>query len=344
MAGKYRKLIGRIACRGKKQNTSCDCKPRKHLMRTTLFATCFLLVFANGLPAAESAEATFPLRAKRVLFLGDSITHAGHYISLIEASLWMTQNDVPELINLGLPSETCSGLSEPDHPFPRPNVHERIGRALEKLQPDVVVACYGMNDGIYYPPDPQRFAAYRRGIDDIITKVQATGAQLILMTPPAFDALPLKKKGKLLPAGAEKYSWNQIYEDYDQVLQKYSAWLMKQGSRVDMVIDLHTPVAEYVTAKRIQEPDFTMSPDGVHVNNEGHEVLARTILAAWQVEAPAKLDPELLRLVLQRQKLMHDAWLSEVGHRRPGVKPGLPIQQAIDEAMDLAKQIEARSK
>jgi lysophospholipase L1-like esterase len=282
----------------------------------------------------------FPLRAKRIVFLGDSITHAGHFVSLIEARLRMSEQEVPELINLGLPSETCSGLSEPDHPFPRPNVHERIDRALEKLKPDLVVACYGMNDGIYYPPDAQRFAAYQQGINQIIDKVSAAGAKLILMTPPAFDALPLRQKGKLLPAGAEKYSWNQIYEDYDEVLRQYAKWLMKQDLRVDAVIDLHTPVTQYVNAKRADDPDFTMSPDGVHVNQEGHQVLAKAILAAWGVQ-PRPIDDGLLALVSKRQKLMHDAWLHEVGHQRPGVKAGLPIDQAIQNAADWTKQIDA---
>ena len=40
-----------------------------------------------------------------------------------------------KVINCGLPSETVSGLSEPDHAggkFPRPDLHERLGRVLAK--------------------------------------------------------------------------------------------------------------------------------------------------------------------------------------------------------------------
>ena len=83
----------------------------------------------------------------------------------------------PELINLGLPSETCSGLSEPDHPFPRPNVHERLDRVLQQTQPDVVVVCYGMNDGIYYPFSDDRLAAYQAGIRRIIEKAKSAGCE-----------------------------------------------------------------------------------------------------------------------------------------------------------------------
>ena len=236
------------------------------LMRFSLF----VLIFTCVSHSVSAEQSQFPLDAKRILFLGDSITHAGHYISHIEEQFLLQNRPVPELINLGLPSETCSGLSEPDHPFPRPDVHERIDRALAKVKPDVVVACYGMNDGIYHPYSDERFEKYQQGIQQIIKKVQARGARLILMTPPAFDPLPLKQKGKLLPAGEEKYAWFAIYENYDDVLKKYAAWVITLQDEVDMVVDLHTPVNAYVAHKREIEPDFTMSGDGVHVNEEGH--------------------------------------------------------------------------
>lgn len=291
-------------------------------------------------PATKATESHVFTETKRILFLGDSITDAGHYISLIETQLRIAGNSpLPELINLGLLSETACGLSEPDHPFPRPDVHERLGRALDKTQPDVVVACYGMNDGIYYPFSKERFAAYQHGINRLIEIVHQSGARLILMTPPAFDPLPLRKQGKLRGPGADKYAWFAIYQNYDQeVLRRYAKWIMEQHKRVEMVIDLHTPVNQYVAEKRKTNPDFTISPDGVHVNNEGHGVLADTIMKVWQVRQQPS-DAALLRLVSQRQLLLHQAWVSHVGHERPGVKAGLPLQQAQQAAAKLDQQI-----
>lgn len=311
---------------------------------TTIFKTTLgLLLLTICSQASSAAEPQFPRHAKRILFLGDSITNSGHYISMIEAELLLqSDGQIPELINLGLPSETCSGLSEPDHPFPRPDVHERIGRALAKIQPDVVVACYGMNDGIYYPFSEDRFVKYQQGIRDIIKKVHASGAKLILMTPPAFDPLPLKAQGKLLPIGAEKYAWFSIYEDYDNVLAKYAAWELTLRNEVEMVIDLHTPVNQYLTQQRQSNPDFTMSPDGVHVNVEGHAVLAKSILKAWKIEPSNIEDEQLEKLIHQRQMLLHNAWLSHVGHLRPGVQPGLPLKEAELHAADLKTQITDR--
>ena len=108
------------------------------------------------------------LRAtSKVVFLGDSNTNAGTYISMLEAHFVQEHPELSgiEWINLGLSSETCTGLTEPPHPFPRPDVHERLDRALEKSAPDIIVACYGMNDGIYYPFGDQRFASFRAGME-----------------------------------------------------------------------------------------------------------------------------------------------------------------------------------
>ena len=87
------------------------------------------------------------------MFFGDSITQNGLYVSLIEYALKKANPEVDyDIISIGLSSETVSCLSEEDHPFPRPCLKDRIDRALKEVQPDIIVANYGMNDGIYHPP------------------------------------------------------------------------------------------------------------------------------------------------------------------------------------------------
>src|SRR5947207_14825982 len=105
------------------------------------------------LPTTAFAGEAFPLKdGQRVVFLGDSNTYAGKFIAYLDAYLCTRFPEQRfELITLGLPSETVSGLSEADHPYPRPNIHDRALRALELTKPDIVVICYGMNDGIYSP-------------------------------------------------------------------------------------------------------------------------------------------------------------------------------------------------
>ncbi len=306
-----------------------------------LFLCGMLCLAAVNDQSRLAAEDYSPLKAKRILFLGDSITHAGGYISIIEARLIANGVDpMPEIINLGLPSETCSGLSEPDHPFPRPDVHERLDRALAAAKADLVVACYGMNDGIYYPFSEERFAAYQAGMKKLIAKVKATGANLILMTPPPFDAVPLKKKkGALKPLGADKYAWFSVYEDYDDVITKYGKWVLTLKPQVEMVLDLHAPLTEQVNETRKSNPDYTLAPDGVHPNPEGHRILARTILDAWSVDQSKPIDGELQKLVSQRQSMLHNSWLSHVGHKRPGMKAGLPLKEAQAKATAIGEKI-----
>ncbi len=160
----------------------------------------------------------------RILFLGDSITQDGRYVSLIEYELFKRGGDV-ELISIGLSSETVSGLTEEGHPYPRPCLHDRLPRALEKIRPQIVFACYGMNDGIYHPFDEERFEAFRQGVVKLIDVVRAAGAQLVLLTPPLFDVQPIAAKAVCIDA--ERFGYSSPFEDYNEVLAAYAAWMKK---------------------------------------------------------------------------------------------------------------------
>lgn len=127
-----------------------------------------VLILLTATAAIKAADPQPPADGARIVFLGDSITHSGQYIDIVNACLRL-QNPAAhrELLNLGLPSETLSGLSEPGHAdgkFPRPDLHERLDRVLEQAHPTLVVACYGMNDGIYYPPSEERMAKFQEGM------------------------------------------------------------------------------------------------------------------------------------------------------------------------------------
>ncbi|MCC6822191.1 MAG: hypothetical protein IT579_15780, partial [Verrucomicrobia subdivision 3 bacterium] len=47
----------------------------------------------------------------------------------------------------------------------------------------------------------------------------------------------------------------------------------------------------------------------------------------------------LLKLIQQRQRMMKDAWLTDVGHQRPGMNQGLPLAEATTQATALEKEI-----
>lgn len=313
-------------------------------------AALFLAAFTT----TSAADKPLLDGVKRVVFLGDSITYAGGYVDILEAAFRVEHpGRAVEFINIGLPSETVSGLSEPGHAggqFPRPTVHERLDRVLAKAKPDLIVACYGMNCGMYYPLSDERFAKYREGMELLRKKAAAIGAKVVHITPPVFDPVPIK--ARLLPAGLAEYK--QPFEGYNTVLDRYSEWLVSQRAQGWVVVDAHFPMAKFIAAERERDPAYKLAGDGVHINPIGHWLIAREVLRAF--DAPAdklaeakdgaafitSIHPrgaELLKLIAQRQGLMKDAWLNECGHLRPGMKKGVPVAEAQAKWAELEKQI-----
>ena len=276
---------------------------------------------------------------KRILFLGDSITYGAGYIAMIDTGLVLSDPDAKyDVISAGLSSETTSGLSEPGHAggkFERPDVHERLDRVLAKSKPDLVLACYGMNDGIYMPLTEERFKAFRDGMTKLHDKVTATGAKIIHLTPPVFDpdAIPQRVDMSGEPG--------KMYAKYNEVLDRYSDWLIEQQKTKGWeVIDLHGPMKSALAAGRASDPKFVFSKDGVHPGDEGHALMAAAVLDAWGI-APKTRDfrlhpkgTEVLKLIKQKTELLRDAWLTETGHKRPGVKAGLPLAEANAKAAE----------
>ena len=291
------------------------------MLFTVAFINCIYLV-----PVISFAQPIAPA-IKRIVFLGNSITWAGMYVNDVEAFL---RAQYPhrqfEIINVGLPSETVSGLSEPGHAdgkFPRPDLHERLARVLEQTKPDLVFACYGMNDGIYMPLDSGRFQKFKEGINWLHDEVVKTGARLIHLTPPDYDEANGKSIG------------------YTNVLDVYANWLLgKKRSSKWEVIDIHYPMKKYLMQHRITDSAFALAPDGVHPGEAGHWIIAQQVLLHTGFTNVAKFAgitkslhqvkdaTALIKLITNRQNMMRDAWLTTTKHLRPGLPVGLPLKEA----------------
>ena len=282
-------------------------------------------------------QSPFPADVKRIAFLGNSITYAGKYITDIEA-YFVTRfpNLKIEFINVGLPSETVSGLSEPGHAggkFPRPDLHERLDRILAQTKPDWVFACYGINDGIYLPLDEERFQKFMDGIKWLHKTVEESGAKIIHLTPSVYDEVTGKHQG------------------YAAVLDIYSRWLIDQAKKDQwQVIDIYNPMKKFLDDQRKEVSTFALAKDGVHPGEQGHWIIARQVLVyLGETEAEhASGIVELLEgdegekifdLISQRQTIMKDSWLTYIGHKRPGMKVGLPIEDAKQKAAEIEKAI-----
>ena len=310
-------------------------------MKTLLF--WLSLVGCVCFPMLVSGQDRLSPQEKRVVFLGDSITHAGGYVAVLETAMRLQdpQADI-EFLNLGLPSETVSGLSEPGHAggaFPRPDLHERLARVLEQSKPELVVACYGMNDGIYYPLGEERFESFKDGMERLHIAVEKSGAKIIHMTPAFFDALPIKDR--LLPAGRDEY--RQPYDGYDDVLTEYSKWLLSKKRAGWIVLDVHEAMKVAVMKKREAEPSFTFAGDGVHPNFEGQLVIAEPLAAYWNVNLDLVQKHEhskaVLDLVSKKQNVQKLAWLTATKHVRPGIPAGVSLEEAAREAEALNHRI-----
>ena len=296
------------------------------------------LATLSGTGLAEPlVEALGNGEVKRILFFGDSITYDGRYVVDFEAWLRTRYPERPfEIVDVGLPSETVSGLSEEGHAdgkFSRPVVFDRLASILEKTKADLIFACYGMNCGIYKPLDEDRFARYREGITKLHDAAAKSGARIVHVTPPMYDA---------------KNAQDHV-ADYNGVLGKYSEWLLSKRADGWDVADVHGPMTAEFNRRRASDPAFTFAPDGVHPEEAGHWFIAQQLIAyCGDAKAAAALSAdemlahkvEALPLLHSRMQVWRDAWLTATGHKHPLVPAGMKLEEAAAATADLDREID----
>jgi lysophospholipase L1-like esterase len=284
----------------------------------------------------------------RVVFLGDSITQAGNYVTDVEC--WLLRHGVKvEVINLGLGSETGTDLTPEENAghlkkygFGHPFVSERLGRILEQSKPDLLFVCYGMNDCGGLPGNESGTARYGEAITCIRDAALKSGVKrVVLCTPPVHDDTTLPSD----PA--------------DQSLSRYTAWLLEKKKAGWEIVDIHTPMSDALKNARVKDPGFLYAEDHVHPDREGHWLMARQIIEqALGGSVPGSdycseqlfpcLGAEIRDLVSQRQKLLFGAWMTKIGHKRPKVPggpdstPGPTVEEADAKAKVLGDQIEKK--
>ncbi|KAB2653103.1 MAG: SGNH/GDSL hydrolase family protein [Verrucomicrobia bacterium] len=315
------------------------------MKRFSIKVAVVALVLSMTYPAA-AAEIPAALRGvKRIVFLGDSITQQGDYV--VDFDCWLLSRGINiEVLNLGLASETASDLTEEEnaghkkaHGFGRPPLSERMDRVISATKPDVIIACFGMNDGGDLPADDtgtKRYAAAMTKLHDAALK--AGVRRVVLCTPPPHDA-----KG------------NASQKPHDENLTRYSEWLLSKRSAGWDVVDIHGPMRRALDAGRAKDPSFALANDGVHPGSEGHWMMASAIVTQFiraDLEGIASSEQlfkadgkEIHDRVRARMTKRFSAWMRQIGHTRPGVpggpgtKPGLSVEAADVEAAQLTKQI-----
>ena len=299
------------------------------IMKSKLLS--LLLVFI-ACPLAWAASLIDSISGKKIVFLGDSITQAGTYVGFTSYYLQRLNPDQNfDIYSLGLSSETLSGLSEDGHAggrFPRPCLFERLGRLLEKVEPQVVFACYGINCGIYRPFDEQRFAAFQSGVGRLIKDCKTAGVeQIFIVTPPIYDTTT--KEGEF---------------NYDSVMTTYAAWETTIKEEGVHVIDLHSAMRKARDART-----EVFSKDRVHPGKEGHLFMATSILKGLGVEVPAEdlatvqKDP-LFKSVDSLRSFRSKQWMNHIGYNREKLVKPQPLGETESEVARRQAEIDTLRK
>jgi lysophospholipase L1-like esterase len=281
---------------------------------------------------------------RRIVFLGDSITQAGDYVT--DVGCWLVgQGFAGDVINVGLSSESATDLTPSEnarhlkaHGFGHPLLSHRLGRVLAETRPDLLFACYGMNDSDGLPAGDEGVQRFAVAMTCLRTSALAAGVKrVVLCTPPVHDVS----------------SQSHGPSAQDEKLAGYRDWLISMRADGWDVVDIHGPMSRELEVIRQADPSFRFAPDGVHPGREGHWFLARQILNQYfsadihtleRVEQsfPAN-GKEIRELVQKRIRILWSATMSVIGHDRPGVTgyPDMPPGPSIKHAEAEAALIDA---
>ena len=209
-------------------------------------------------------------KGDRIVFLGDSITAGGvqpdGYVTLIRNALGANAKDLGvETIGAGI-----SGNKVPD-------LQRRLDRDVLSKNPAIVFIYIGINDVWHWEKQADGTMAggtpkdaYEAGLKDIIGKIKAVRARIILCTPSVIGE---KADG---------------LNERDPMLEEYAAIsrsVAKDGS-VEL-LDLRKVFIDYEKANnKDNQPKGILTGDGVHLNKEGNKLVAEAMLKVLGI-APA---------------------------------------------------------
>jgi len=199
----------------------------------------------------------------RYIFIGDSITHQCLYTQDVE-NFYYTR--YPEK-HIHFRNAGVSGDRAQD-------ALNRWDEDIAAFQPTVATILLGMNDGSYRDFDAQVFQTYAKGMTELMDKLDSIHCRVIVMSPTMFDHEAYEKKVAEHPERANKNP-----ENYNAVLAYYGKWLQEQARhRGYQFVDLFGPLNDLTVEERKQDPAFTLIPDAIHPQADGHLVMAYSLL------------------------------------------------------------------
>jgi lysophospholipase L1-like esterase len=219
-----------------------------------------LLAVLFAFPSVLSAEqAPVPLKqGDRIVFLGDSITAAapkpGGFIARLNQSIAATHPELGiETFGAGVSGNKV------------PNLQARLEKDVIAKKPTLVFIYIGINDVWHWKKNQEGEmaggtpkAAFESGLKDIISKINAAGARVILCTPTVIGEKP------------------DGSNERDAMLDEYAGISRKVAAETDsQLVDLRKAFIDHLKANN---PDHLakgiLTGDSVHLNPEGNALVA----------------------------------------------------------------------
>jgi lysophospholipase L1-like esterase len=200
----------------------------------------------------------------RVIFVGNSITEAGAYVSYIYL-YYMTHFPDRKLVimNGGIGGDKAS------------DIYRRLDYDILAKKPNTLVLTFGMNDTGYFEFNGndadktarERIAASKRSYEQIEQRLlKLPGINKILMSSPPYDETA-KIKGNMFPGKSK--AMLEVVAFQEAAAQK-NHWPF---------VDLFRPMTALNTRFQQKDSTFTMiGPDRIHPGNAGHLVMASLFL------------------------------------------------------------------
>ncbi|HEY2588756.1 MAG TPA: SGNH/GDSL hydrolase family protein [Tepidisphaeraceae bacterium] len=206
-----------------------------------------------------------------VVFLGDSITHQCLYTQYLEDYFYTRFPGVHvRFHNAGVGGDRAA------------DALARFDMDVAAYKPKYVTILLGMNDGGYKQWDAKTFETYQKGMLELLDKIQGIGATAIVMGPTMFDrdALLIKpNKNRPFDSDVSKY--------YNAVLAYYGTYMRDQSAERGLgYADMFAPLNDLTMQEREHNPNFTMIPDAIHPNADGHVIMASALLEAEHEPRP----------------------------------------------------------
>ncbi len=197
---------------------------------------------------------------ERIVFLGDSITQGGAgpsgYVTLVRNALEKDKN----ALNIVVIGAGISGNKVPD-------LERRLDQDVIDKKPTIVVIYIGINDVWHGENDPARgttLQQFEGGLNKLVDRIQKSGARVILATPSVI--------------GEKHDGSNKL----DAKLDQYSNITRKVAkTKKTGLCDLRKAFVDYLKKANPENKEAgILTPDRVHLNDAGNQLVAQEMLKA----------------------------------------------------------------